>query len=253
MTRSARSYRHQQSPSPGTRTHNVGPAAPAASRPGAARRKAAGRPREHTPVWLQARRNQRAERNVETSAGGGQGCGPARGGSPMSRQSRLSVEQKLRILEECRQPGGNISEVCCRHGICSSVSCDKHSRALRAIETRVREYNERRLHAGLGYIEPAEYFRGDPQRRRAVRLEKLARAREERRRANRQAAHGARPEPCPGSQARPAAGSAPASPDPLRCPFWRNPHPDMPEGCKAEVSLSERGPRSNREEAHGPT
>src|SRR5262249_12077288 len=30
----------------------------------------------------------------------------------------------------------------------------------------VRHYNEARLHAGLGYLPPAEYYRGDPAARR---------------------------------------------------------------------------------------
>jgi transposase InsO family protein len=38
----------------------------------------------------------------------------------------------------------------------------------------VEEYNERRLHAGLGYLTPAEYYRGDPAARQAERAAKLA-------------------------------------------------------------------------------
>jgi len=48
----------------------------------------------------------------------------------------------------------------------------------------VEEYNEHRLHAGLHYIEPAEYFRGDPERRMAQRRAKLERGRLHRRQAN---------------------------------------------------------------------
>lgn len=50
----------------------------------------------------------------------------------------------------------------------------------------VTHYNDSRLHAGLGYIEPAEYYKGDPEARRAERCAKLVRAREERRKVNEQ-------------------------------------------------------------------
>lgn len=48
----------------------------------------------------------------------------------------------------------------------------------------VKHYNEERLHAGLGYLQPAEYYKGDPEARRNERCTKLSRAREERRRVN---------------------------------------------------------------------
>ena len=50
----------------------------------------------------------------------------------------------------------------------------------------VRHYNETRLHAGLGYLPPAEYYRGDPVGRRHERQVKLERGRAERRRRNRE-------------------------------------------------------------------
>ncbi|MBT7300032.1 MAG: transposase, partial [Victivallales bacterium] len=62
---------------------------------------------------------------------------------------------------------------------------DTHPKALRAIEAWVEHYNEQRLHAGLGYIQPAEYFQGDPAARVAQRKRKLAEARQERRNENR--------------------------------------------------------------------
>jgi len=62
---------------------------------------------------------------------------------------------------------------------------DTHPRALRAIEAWVEHYNEQRLHAGLGYIQPAEYYQGDPAGRKAERKRKLAEARRNRRRENR--------------------------------------------------------------------
>lgn len=48
----------------------------------------------------------------------------------------------------------------------------------------VEQYNETRLHAGLGYLPPAEFYRGDPAARWAERRAKLARAREQRRVVN---------------------------------------------------------------------
>jgi transposase InsO family protein len=44
----------------------------------------------------------------------------------------------------------------------------------------VEHYNNSRLHAGLGYLPPAEYYRGDPDRRFAERREKLEQGRRER-------------------------------------------------------------------------
>jgi transposase InsO family protein len=57
-----------------------------------------------------------------------------------------------------------------------------HARAL--IGNWVREYNETRLHAGLGYLTPAEYYRGDPDARFAERQAKLTAGRERRRAIN---------------------------------------------------------------------
>lgn len=48
----------------------------------------------------------------------------------------------------------------------------------------VRHYNEERLHAALGYLPPAEYYRGDPVARQAARQAKLERGRQARRQAN---------------------------------------------------------------------
>jgi transposase InsO family protein len=59
-------------------------------------------------------------------------------------------------------------------------------RARRLVGEWVRGYNETRLHAGLGYLPPAEYYRGDPAARRRERHAKLEQARAERRRQNRE-------------------------------------------------------------------
>lgn len=57
-----------------------------------------------------------------------------------------------------------------------------HAREL--IGEWVRAYNDTRLHAGLGYLTPAEYYRGDPAARRAERDAKLTAGRERRRAIN---------------------------------------------------------------------
>lgn len=58
------------------------------------------------------------------------------------------------------------------------------SRARELIARWVEHYNEKRLHAGLGYLPPAEYFRGNPERRFSEREAKLERGRQERKRRN---------------------------------------------------------------------
>jgi putative transposase len=60
------------------------------------------------------------------------------------------------------------------------------ARARALVGEWVRHYNETRLHAGLGYLPPAEYYRGDPAARRRERQTKLERGRAERRRQNRE-------------------------------------------------------------------
>jgi putative transposase len=60
------------------------------------------------------------------------------------------------------------------------------ARARAVVGAWVRAYNETRLHAGLGYLPPAEYYRGDPAARQCERRAKLERARAERRRQNRE-------------------------------------------------------------------
>src|SRR5690606_23662165 len=48
----------------------------------------------------------------------------------------------------------------------------------------VEEYNEKRLHAGLNYLQPIEYFQGDPECRLEARRQKLEQARKARQKAN---------------------------------------------------------------------
>jgi transposase InsO family protein len=59
-------------------------------------------------------------------------------------------------------------------------------RARTLVSEWVGHYNETRLHAALGYLPPAEYYRGEPAVRRRERQEKLERGRAERRRLNRE-------------------------------------------------------------------
>lgn len=63
-------------------------------------------------------------------------------------------------------------------------------RAREIIARWVRHYNEERLHAGLDYLPPEEYYRGDPEARRSERRAKLTRAREERRKINQERLQG---------------------------------------------------------------
>jgi transposase InsO family protein len=57
-----------------------------------------------------------------------------------------------------------------------------------ALAAWVDEYNERRLHAGLHYLEPATYFRGNPEARLATRKARLEDAAKVRRQTNQAAA-----------------------------------------------------------------
>jgi transposase InsO family protein len=65
-----------------------------------------------------------------------------------------------------------------------SADLENLAKAREIIARWVKHYNEERLHAGLNYLTPAEYYRGEPESRLAEREAKLERAREERRRRN---------------------------------------------------------------------
>lgn len=66
----------------------------------------------------------------------------------------------------------------------SDVTLENLSQARVIIARWVEHYNEERLHAGLGYLPPAEFYRGNPQARIEERQNKLEKARQERRRIN---------------------------------------------------------------------
>ena|SRR5882672_7383777 len=62
---------------------------------------------------------------------------------------------------------------------------DNYLQACTSIDAMIAQYNDVRLHAALGYIEPREAHFGDLNRRREIRTERLAAARELRRAKNR--------------------------------------------------------------------
>lgn len=66
---------------------------------------------------------------------------------------------------------------------------ENYLQAERIIAKLIREYNEVRLHAALGYMEPAEWHRGDPQERRQERAGKIHTAKMLRRGINKQRQH----------------------------------------------------------------
>ena len=66
----------------------------------------------------------------------------------------------------------------------SEVELRNLSHARESIAKWVRHYNEKRLHTGIGYLEPVLYYRGDSEQRKMERAAKLRAAREERRRIN---------------------------------------------------------------------
>jgi putative transposase len=66
----------------------------------------------------------------------------------------------------------------------TDATIDNLAHARTIIAEWVRHYNEERLHAGLGYLTPAEFYRGNPAARVAERRLKLKSTRHERQRIN---------------------------------------------------------------------
>lgn len=66
-----------------------------------------------------------------------------------------------------------------REGI-SEKEIKDYWQALKVIEEYVKYYNEKRLHAGIRYLRPADYYRGNPEERLKERREKLAKGLSER-------------------------------------------------------------------------
>ena len=56
--------------------------------------------------------------------------------------------------------------------------------AEKELERIIAWYNDRRLHSALGYLRPADYYRGKPEELHAARRTKLAQARHHRRERN---------------------------------------------------------------------
>ncbi|MDQ3556797.1 MAG: transposase [Gemmatimonadota bacterium] len=110
----------------------------------------------------------------------------------------FGVEEKLRILEEARSPGTIVAEVLRRHGLDGATYYRWEKQAQEGMRqalvgkppgpaTRdrwVERYNEERLHAGIEYLPPAEYYR-DPPARLQERRSKLEQGRARREQLNR--------------------------------------------------------------------
>jgi putative transposase len=67
----------------------------------------------------------------------------------------------------------------------------------------IRRYNEERLHSALGFLRPADYYRGDPKIKHEARRLKLAQARHRRRERNLQLPQGTLPYATEGTVANP--------------------------------------------------
>jgi putative transposase len=67
--------------------------------------------------------------------------------------------------------------------------------AERVLTRIVRWYNDERLHSALGYLRPTDYYRGNPEARKAARRQKLVQARHHRRERNLGLAQGTLPFP----------------------------------------------------------
>jgi hypothetical protein len=68
----------------------------------------------------------------------------------------------------------------------NDAALENLSQARVVIARWIEHYNEERLHAGMRYLAPAEFYRGNPAARIEERQSKLEKARQERRLINEQ-------------------------------------------------------------------
>jgi transposase len=104
-------------------------------------------------------------------------------------QLRAELAKKSRIIAEVVEENLDLKKKLCHRSTREALE-DKDlrnlSHARELIGRWVTHYNEKRLHASLQYLPPAEYFSGAPERRLSERHEKLERARQQRAVINRQ-------------------------------------------------------------------
>jgi len=65
-----------------------------------------------------------------------------------------------------------------------NVELENRFQAEDAIKSIIEHYNTERLHSALGFLRPADYYRGDPPRLHESRRHKLAQARHRRKQIN---------------------------------------------------------------------
>ena len=107
----------------------------------------------------------------------------------LSREFRQVLEANdlahQRIKPHCPEENGLVerSNRTLREALEEAAPADRQE-AERALSKIVRWYNEERLHSALGYLRPADYYRGQPEDLKEARRRKLAAARHQRRERN---------------------------------------------------------------------
>jgi transposase InsO family protein len=101
----------------------------------------------------------------------------------------------LRIHPHCPEENGLIERAnrTLREGLEGEEEPSNLLEAQAVMSRIVRRYNKTRLHSALGYLPPAEYYRGDPEARFEERRRKLFQARHHRRERNLQLRQGTLP------------------------------------------------------------